>query len=70
MGDEPVKFVDNIGLVEAMKSDFANRLADVEAKAERYRLALEDCRRILEDGRSWNSIGPSWIHTIIAEALK
>lgn len=62
-----MKFEDNIGLVEAMKNDFATRLADAEDKAERYRLAIERCRRIIESG-SVSGSDISDMHWILAEA--
>lgn len=54
-------------LIEAMKEGFAVRLADEEAKAERYRLAIERCRRIIESG-SVSGSDISDMHWILAEA--
>lgn len=79
-----VKFVDNIGLVEAMKDDYdvlvavkngfaalAARLADAEDKAERYRLALERCRIIIDDDALWAFGRPvEKMRLIVVEALK
>ncbi len=57
--------LDEDELIEAMKEGFAVRLADVEAKAERYRLALEKCNNLIHSGVSALTLQ----HTI-REALK
>lgn len=58
-------------LIEAMKEGFAVRLADVEAKAERYRQALVECARIVQNGDAWLRTGcASKLNDIIMDALK
>jgi GTP cyclohydrolase III len=58
-------------LIEAMKEGFAVRLADAEAKTERYRQALVECAKIVQNGGSWYGADcASKLNDIIMDALK